>query len=265
MNVGILHISGHRVALIVRTYMTSLHGEGHGKYADADLKECPGWIDPGTRGSPIPYGAALAGASQRNNAMWLSIIDLRHEQDVPVQLRLPIIVQSLSMVYDDDTGVLTIAGGTGFGDDDQGPSTQIWQIKLLEADSQWHQMPSLQPGIYEPVLFSNRGVLYIVGGYTQPYHQGATKKCWKLPIGEKWEDIDEQPVPLKDPGHRGGVLWIDTNTKTRVMIVITDDQAFHFDFSTEKWMTPFNHGKNLENCTPVLGPDGLVYVSLKYR
>ena len=66
-----------------------------------NLKKCPGWVDPGTRGCPIPCGAVLAGASQRNNAMWLSIIDLCYEQDPdePVQLRLPIIVQSL-MMYD---------------------------------------------------------------------------------------------------------------------------------------------------------------------
>ena len=193
--------------------------------------------------------------------MWLAIIDLyKHET---IKLHLPFPVESLCMVYDDDTEVLTIAGGTGFGDEERNLGKQVWQIKLFDKASEWHQMPPLQQGVYDPVLFSNRGVIFIVGGYNEPKHVDATTRCLKLPIGGGWQDIGELPEPLKDPGHRGGVLWTDTNPAEREMIVITDDQALHCDSSDHVWVR-HDHGKNLENCTPVLGSDGNVYVHLKY-
>ena len=262
MNAKILYILGYKVDLVGRTYETSLDSEDHDFDTQHDLKECPGWIDSGTRGCPIPNGAVLAGASKRSNAMWLAIIDLRYKHKT-IKLRLPFPVESLCMVYDDDTEVLTIAGGTGFGDEERALGKQIWQIKLFDKGSEWHQMLSLQQGVYDPVLFSNRGVIFIVGGYNEPKHVDATTRCLKLPIGGGWQDIGNLPEPLKDPGHREGVLWTDTNPAGREMIVITDDEALHCDSTEDEWVR-HDHGKNLKNCTPVLGSDGNVYVHLKY-
>ena len=271
LNAGILYILGHKVALTDNVYQTSLHGKGHhsGHGYNHLLVAVPETIDEGTYGCPVPNGAVLAGASKKENAMWLYIIDLRYRNET-VRLTLPFSVKSLCMVYDDVTDVLTIAGGTGVDDQEPDPSKQVWQIKLFEKDSKWLRMPLLEQGVYDPVLFSDCGVVYIVGGYTQPNLKEGTTRCLKLPIGEDWEDIGELPKPLSEPGHRGGVLWTPTNPPARrVLIVFTDDRTFHYDLhhtnsKSKKWWE-YTHGENLLNCTPVLGSDGKVYVSLKYK
>ena len=226
-------------------------------------KQCPDWIDRGTRGCPVPKGVLLAGSTVRATATRINIVEIGYEGD-PVQIYLPHPVYAQAMVYDEDTKLLTVAGGIRFTDQPQdivpNPCRQVWQLELFTEDSRWESLPDLEEGVYDPVLLSKGGTLYVMGGYTnlpraatkedpepEPTPTDGTRRCQVLGTEDKkWTYIQDLDAPIDAPFGGAGVITI-----------VTRQRAYKYDMANNTW-TPKDYSTIIFKCTPAVGPDNII-------
>ena len=240
-------------------------------------KQCPDWINRGTRGCPVPRGVLLAGSTDRATATRISIVEIGYDEDPVVQLYLPYPVYAQAMVYDEDTKRLTVAGGIRFTDEPQhkvpNPCKQVWQLKLFTKGSRWESLPDLEVGVYDPVLLSKGGTLYVLGGYTklpkaatkedpkpEPEPTDGTTHCLVLGTKDKkWGRIQDLNLPIDAPFGGAGVIH-----RGRILIV-TRQRAHQYDIARHRWTAKDHTGFRINKCTPAVGPDNIVSVVLHYR
>ena len=234
-------------------------------------------MDTGTRGCPIKEGVVLAG-SLRKKATHFVIMELSYEGE-PVEFRLPYKhnVHSIAMVYDEDSELLTVAGGVCY-DREKNFSTsiaEVWQIKLYEEDSEWQSMPDLPDNVFDPVLISYHGNLYVLGGYKDPALRtapaNATTNCFQLHMegGDgTWSKMgstvsQESPGLLKRPldhdfGGRG-VLLKDN------IIMFAKDHVQKYNISRNTWEVIDLKEDNILECTPVVDHNDRIIVSRRCK
>ena len=157
------------------------------------------------------------------------------------------------MVYDADADLLTIAGGRGFGDDANHPCRQVWQVNLYVKNSKWEALPDLPYGVYDPVLLSDKGTLYVLGGYSNPVVDpepaNATKRCVVLHRDEQdWQHMRELVTPLDTLFGGGGVIQHGT------IYIITTKMAQKYDKVNDMWICKMYESDEIFKCTPVVDP-----------
>ena len=72
--------------------------------------EYPSWFDKHTRGCPHPDGVIQAGSSKKGYEKKVAFLDIYRNDVVKLQ-DLEHNLKNVGMVFDDNTGKLTIAGG----------------------------------------------------------------------------------------------------------------------------------------------------------
>ena len=240
------------------------------------IKDCPRWMDTGTRGCPIKEGVVLAG-SLRYNGKCFVIMEFGFS-GTPTEFHLPHSdsVHSMAMVYDEDSGFLTVAGGICYDEEDKKASrtiAEVWQIKLFEENSQWHSLPDLPYNVFDPVLISHKGNLYVMGGYSDPtigpYDYNTVNKCVQLlkdGENEDWCDLesdgDTPPGLLKKPldhqfGGRGLLHYEN-------IVLFSKDHVQLYNIKDKSWKV--NELKNSEiiDCTPAIDHKYNIVVSRSY-
>ena len=240
------------------------------------IKDCPRWMDTGTRGCPITEGVVLAG-SLRYDVKCFVIMEFGYS-GTPTEFHLPHAdnVHSMAMVYDEDSGFLTVAGGICYDVEDRKASrtiAEVWQIKLFEEYSQWHSLPDLPYNVFDPVLISHKGTLYVMGGYSDPtlgpYDYNTTSKCVQLlKDGESgdWCDLesagDTPSGLLKKPldhqfGGRGLLHYEN-------IVLFARDHVQVYNIKDKSWrVTELKNGEIID-CTPVVDHENKVIVSRSY-
>ena len=252
-----------------------------GKGDFSSIKRCPTWVNPGTRGCQVPKGVVLAGSTKRDEATWMNIVEIGYEGD-PIKVSLPYPVHAQAMVYDDDTKLLTVVGGRIFTTDEtdepqdevHNPCRQVWQLKLFTKDSEWHSRPDLPIGVYDPVLLSKRGTLYVLGGYTnltdkltdgdigydarydtfaKPKPEDGTKLCKVLGMQDKdWRVMKELKEHIDAPFGGAGVL--DRGN----ILIINNKSAHKYEHVNDEWIDKDYEKITIYKCTPAVGPDNRV-------
>ena len=241
------------------------------------IKDCPEWMDIGTRGCPIKEGVVLAG-SFRKKATCFVIMELGCS-GTPFEFRLPYAynVHSIGMVYDEESELLTVAGGVYYDREKNISNSiaEVWQIKLYEKGSKWYSLPDLPYDVFDPVLISFHGNLYVLGGYddaalrTEPAN--AIPSCVQLLMegGDgTWSKMGST-VSLESPGllqkpldhHFGGrgVLLADN------IILFGRDYVQIYNISNNSWKVKDLKKDNILECTPVIDHKDRIIVSKRYK
>ena len=247
-------------------------------------------MNSGTRGCPIREGVVLAGSiqetgstheavstqetgsiqeagsTQENNTECFVIMEIGYKEN-PIEFSLPYNypVHSLAMVYDRDTELLTVAGGILYEDNYSTSIAEVWQLKLYERTSDWEKLPDLPYKVFDPVLISSYGDLYVLGGYTNSrlstIPANATIKCVKLPMGKRdegWKYIQPLQRHLDHQFGGRGVSFAGN------IIVFAKGHAQRYNLSQDYWETNDLRGDKIIDCTPVLDPYNNVVVSRTY-
>ena len=246
------------------------------------MKDCPKWINPGTRGCLIPKGVLLAGSTKRADANRINMVDIGYKGN-PIQIYLPHAVYAQAMVYDDHTKLLTVVGGILFTDDPKipNPCNQVWQLKLFVEGSKWRSRPDLPLGVYDPVLLSQKGTLYVLGGYTkrteklpdddtdydtdydtyaEPNPEDGTMLCRALGIKDKeWQKMGLLKEPIDAPFGGAGVIHHGN------ILVITKKMAQKYERANNVWIAKDYDDITIYKCTPAVGPDGIVCAIAHYK
>ena len=223
-------------------------------------------MDAGTRGCPIKEGVVLAG-SLRKKATHFVIMELSYKGK-PAEFRLPygknVNVHSIGMVYDRESELLTVAGGVSY-DKEKNISnsiTQVWQVKLYEQGSIWHRLSDLPYKVFDPVLISHRGNLYVLGGYENPEDRtevaNATRRCVQLVMNGgagQWSNMGSTVSPASegllvrpldhDFGGRG-VLLADN------IIMFAKDHVQKYNIPSNSWQISDLKKDQILECTPVI-------------
>ena len=248
------------------------------KQSFSRMKKCPKWINHGTRGCRIPKGVLLAGSTKRSTATWMNMVDIGYEGN-PVQIYLPYPVHAQAMVYDDYTKLLTMVGGRRFPEYPavSNPCKQVWQLNLFKKGSKWRSRPDLPIGVYDPVLLSKHGTLYVLGGYTnlteeiteddtgsvtyaEPRQEDGTTLCRVLGIkDEEWKDMKDLKEPIDAPFGGAGVIHHG------LILVINKKTAHQYDKANDDWTDRDYDDITIYKCTPAISPDGKVCAIAHYK
>ena len=230
---------------------------------------CPDWYDGDTRGCSHPDGVIIAGSSKDGSSKKVALFNLGNNTtvDLPEQ-EYPI--RNIGMVYDDDSKMLTIAGGESYGANNQ-LTKRVFQLPMLTKDG-WKELPPLQDGVANPMLVNDKEYLYVLGGKN-------SAKCVRMSKKEReetpreWEDLPPLPsgnnLPIGaslDEEYSGdlycGAVWYQGKVR-----VLTRTQFLTLDVNpndnTEKIWLPQSYvpkANEIIHLTPIIHDDMIVAV-----
>ena len=171
---------------------------------ETEKMEYPSWFDNHTRGCPHPDGVILAGSSKNGYEKKMVFLDMYHKNVVELQ-DLKHNLKNVGMVYDDDTGKLTIAGGEN---PDGTLSSLVLQLPHLNEDAVWDELNVLKNAVASPMLVNDKEYLYVLGGANC---RNCVRMC-KEPKDEddeedekQWKDLDDLPEATKANEYSGGL------------------------------------------------------------
>ena len=259
-----IYILGIRVAKVGRSFVAIMNGTDC-----LFVKECPHWMDSGTRGCPVQEGVVLAGARRKDSETCFVIMELGYTKP-PTEFYLPYTdnVHSIGMVYDKQTGLLTLAGGILYDKEDKKTSRsirEVWQIKLFEQRSSWYSLPDLPYDVFDPVLISHRGNLYVMGGYIEAKHAtdsgNARKEFVELRMDQrdaKWTYMEPLKMPLDHDFGGRGILFFGN------IIVFAKEHVQKYDIEHKNWKINYLGSNKVIDCTPVVDYEDRIIVSRRY-
>ena len=153
---------------------------GEWRQVDTKTMKYPAWVDEHTRGCPHPDGVILAGSSKESDEKKVVFLDMHHKKVVELQ-DLEHILKNVGMVYDDNIGKLTIAGGEN---PDGTLSRLVWQLPHVSQDAVWEELKVLEEPVANPMLVNDEEYLYVLGGAN-------CTKCARMRKEPKNEDEKE--------------------------------------------------------------------------
>ena len=162
----------------------------------------PSWFDKHTRGCPHPDGVILAGSSKEGYEKKVVFLDIYRNNVVKLQ-DLEHNLKNVGMVFDDNTGKLTMAGGKN---PDGTLSSLVLQLPRLNKDAAWEELKVLEEPVAYPMLVNDKEYLYVLGGER-------SRKCVRMckkPKNEdekEWKNLENLPEPeaKQDNEYSGGL------------------------------------------------------------
>ena len=243
-----------------------------GTWRKVDFKY-PSWYDQNTRNCLHQDGVIIAGSSEEGYGMKVAFLDIRNNTTVELQ-DLEYNLKNAGMIFDVDTGKLTIVGGETYKHDDTGVrdltlTNVVFQLPELSNDAVWEKLKPLSDPVANPMLVSDKEHLYVLSG-------DDCVTCVRM-SKERQEGVENEWVELNDLPGKGAAFPCEYNGNLYSGALVYDGKVTVFtrshyltlkkdmdDATKTNWkQQPYETGRktpkgNINHLTPILHNEHVV-------